>query len=81
MKSNIFFEKKNIKLNQLFPKEKFKVNFNISGIKPLNSAKKLPDFLTGIYISITPMLSFFYWPFMVTVYNFIKSDFIFVNPI
>ena len=40
MSSNIFFKKKNIKINQLFPKEKSKNNFLIGDIKPLNNAKK-----------------------------------------
>ncbi len=40
MKKNIFFEKKKIKLNQLFPKIKFKKNFIIEDIKPLHQAKK-----------------------------------------
>ena len=40
MKSNIFFKKKNIKFNDLFPKEKYKFNFKVNDIKPLNLAKK-----------------------------------------
>ena len=40
MSSNIFFEKKNIRLNKLFPSIKFKNNFIVSSIKPLKSAKK-----------------------------------------
>ena len=38
MKKNIFFKKKNIKLNQLFPKHKFKKNFRINEVKSLSSA-------------------------------------------
>ena len=40
MSSNIFFERKNIRLNKLFPSIKFKNNFIVSSIKPLKSAKK-----------------------------------------
>ena len=38
MKKNIFFEKKNIKINQLYPNLKLKRNFIINDIKPLYSA-------------------------------------------
>jgi UDP-3-O-[3-hydroxymyristoyl] glucosamine N-acyltransferase len=40
MSSNIFFKKKNIKINHLFPQEKFKSNFIVKDIKPLNKAQK-----------------------------------------
>tara|TARA_B100000575_G_C23117928_1_gene646497 strand:+ start:250 stop:1227 length:978 start_codon:yes stop_codon:yes gene_type:complete len=40
MSSNIFFKKKNIKFNQLFPKLKFKQNFIVKDIRPINSASK-----------------------------------------
>ena len=40
MKSNIFFKKKNIKSNKLFPNEKFKKNFIINDVKPLKVAQK-----------------------------------------
>ena len=40
MSSNIFFKKKNIQLDKLFPKIKFKKTFSIQGIKPLISAGK-----------------------------------------
>jgi UDP-3-O-[3-hydroxymyristoyl] glucosamine N-acyltransferase len=40
MSSNIFFKKKNIKLSQLFPKEKLNLNFQVNDIKPLDKAKK-----------------------------------------
>ena len=38
MKKNIFFKKKNIKLNSLFPKVSFKKNTKIDDIKPLHIA-------------------------------------------
>ena len=39
--SNVFFlKKKNIKLNHLFPKKKFKKNILINDIKPIHSANK-----------------------------------------
>ena len=38
MNSNIFFKKKNIKVNLLFPKLNFKNNFNIQDIRPLKNA-------------------------------------------
>ena len=40
MFSNSFFKKKKIYLHQTFPKLKDKPNFIISGVKPLNKAKK-----------------------------------------
>jgi UDP-3-O-[3-hydroxymyristoyl] glucosamine N-acyltransferase len=40
MSSNIFFKKKNIKVNILFPKIKFKNNFFVGDVKPLKLAKK-----------------------------------------
>ena len=40
MSNVFFFKKKNIKLNHLFPKKKFKKNIIINDIKPLHSAKK-----------------------------------------
>ena len=40
MSSNIFFKKKNIKFNKLFPKEKLNYNFQVNDIKPLDRAKK-----------------------------------------
>ena len=40
MKSNIFFKKKNIKINAVFKDYKFKKNFSVNSIKPLNSAEK-----------------------------------------
>ncbi len=40
MEKNIFFKKKNIKINQLFPSKKFKKNFEINDIKPLAKAAK-----------------------------------------
>ena len=40
MSTNIFFKKKNIKIDRLFPKEKFSNNFLIKGIKTLSNAKK-----------------------------------------
>ncbi len=40
MASSIFFKKKNIKFNDLFPKEKYEFNFKVNDIKPLNLAKK-----------------------------------------
>ena len=38
MKKNIFFKKKNIKLYQLFPKQKLKKNFRINDVKSLGKA-------------------------------------------
>jgi hypothetical protein len=40
MSSNIFFKKKNIKINKIFPKIKFKKILLINDVKPLNKAKK-----------------------------------------
>ena len=40
MNKNIFFSKKNITLEKLFIKKKFKNNFIVNDIKPLNLAKK-----------------------------------------
>ena len=40
MKSNIFFKKKNIKINAIFKDYNFKKNFSVNSIKPLNSAEK-----------------------------------------
>jgi len=40
MKSNIFFKKKDIKINAIFKNYKFKKNFSVNSIKPLNSAEK-----------------------------------------
>ena len=40
MKKNIFFEKKNINISQLFPKNKFKKDFKVGNIRPLHLAKK-----------------------------------------
>ena len=40
MSSNFFFEKKNIKLKKLFPKNQFKQDFIIKNIQPLSLAKK-----------------------------------------
>ena len=40
MEKNIFFKKKNISLNQLFPKLNFKKNIKYFDIKPLNKASK-----------------------------------------
>jgi UDP-3-O-[3-hydroxymyristoyl] glucosamine N-acyltransferase len=40
MSSNIFFKKKNITLNKIFPKLKIKENFVIDSIRPLILAKK-----------------------------------------
>jgi len=40
MKSNIFFKKKNIKINAIFKDYKFKKNFSVNSIKPLSSAEK-----------------------------------------
>ena len=40
MENNIFFKKKNIKINQLFPKYKFRKIFKLNDIKTLNKAKK-----------------------------------------
>ena len=40
MEKNIFFFKKNIKINQLFPNQKFKNNFTIKDVKILNEASK-----------------------------------------
>ena len=40
MSSSIFFKKKNIKFNALFPREKNKLNFNVNDIKSLDVAKK-----------------------------------------
>ena len=40
MGSSIFFKKKNIKFNDLFPKEKYKFNFKVNDIKSLDLAKK-----------------------------------------
>ena len=38
MSLNIFFKKKNIKINKIFPKQKFKKNFIVNSIRPLNKA-------------------------------------------
>jgi UDP-3-O-[3-hydroxymyristoyl] glucosamine N-acyltransferase len=38
MNSNIFFKKKNIKINKIFPKIKFKNNFVVNSIQPLSRA-------------------------------------------
>ena len=40
MGSNIFFKKKNIQLNKIFPNYKFKKNFLINSVKPIILAKK-----------------------------------------
>ena len=40
MGSNIFFKKKNIKFQKLFPKEKFDIDFMVKDIKPLYVAGK-----------------------------------------
>ena len=40
MKSNIFFEKKNISLNKIFPNHKIKENFVVNSIRPLIFAKR-----------------------------------------
>ena len=40
MSLNFFFKKKNVQLNKLFPKNKFKKNFLIKDIKPLSVAEK-----------------------------------------
>tara|TARA_X000000950_G_C13817864_1_gene620617 strand:+ start:163 stop:1137 length:975 start_codon:yes stop_codon:yes gene_type:complete len=40
MSKNIFFKKRNINLNKLFPKSSFKKNFQINDIKPLHKANK-----------------------------------------
>ena len=40
MSINIFFKKKNIKVNKVFTKTSFKINFIINDIKPLHLAKK-----------------------------------------
>ncbi len=40
MKSNFFFFKKNIKIDKIFPKEKFQKSFVINEVKPLHLAKK-----------------------------------------
>ena len=40
MGKNIFFVKKNISISKLFPKHKFKKNFNVEEIKPLKTARK-----------------------------------------
>ena len=39
MKSVFFFKKKNIKINNVFPKIKFKKNFTVNNIKPLHLAE------------------------------------------
>jgi UDP-3-O-[3-hydroxymyristoyl] glucosamine N-acyltransferase len=38
MNSSIFFEKKNIKINKIFPKIKFRNNFVVNSIQPLSKA-------------------------------------------
>ena len=40
MSKNIFFKKKNIKINKVFPKLNFKKNFLVNDIKPLDKAKR-----------------------------------------
>ena len=40
MSSNIFFKKKNITINNIFPNNVFKKNFIVNDIKPLNLANK-----------------------------------------
>jgi UDP-3-O-[3-hydroxymyristoyl] glucosamine N-acyltransferase len=40
MNTNIFFKKKNIKLNKIFPKSNLRENFSITDIKPLELAGK-----------------------------------------
>ena len=40
MPKNIFFKKKNINIKILFPKIKFKKNFIVNDICPLNMASK-----------------------------------------
>jgi len=40
MNKNIFFKKKNIKINKLFPKYKFKDNFIVDSVRPLINAGK-----------------------------------------
>ena len=41
MSENLFFKKKKIKLDKIFPKSKFKSNIIINDVKPLTSAKKM----------------------------------------
>ena len=51
MTSNIFFKKKNIKLNKLFPQNKFKKNFQVQDIKTSSFSKKMKlRFLTQLFI-------------------------------
>ena len=38
MTTNIFFEKKNIKINKIFPNHHFKDNFVVNSVKPLLTA-------------------------------------------
>ena len=38
MSSNIFFKKKNIRLDKIFPKTKFRDNFIVKSIQPLHTA-------------------------------------------
>jgi UDP-3-O-[3-hydroxymyristoyl] glucosamine N-acyltransferase len=40
MEKSIFFKKKNIKINKLFPKQKFQNNFEVNNVKPLHLAGK-----------------------------------------
>ena len=40
MSSNFFFKKKNVKINKIFPNIRFKKNFIINDVKPLQLAKK-----------------------------------------
>ncbi len=40
MSSNLFFKKKKLKINEIFPFYKFKKNFYINDVKPLHLAKK-----------------------------------------
>ena len=40
MSKNIFFKKKNIKINKVFPKLNFKKNFLVNDIKSLDKAKR-----------------------------------------
>ena len=51
MTSNIFFKKKNIKLNKLFPQNKFKKNFQVQDINLFIQQKKMKlRFLTQLFI-------------------------------
>ena len=65
MAKNIFFEKKKIMLNQLFPKISFKKNFLVEDVKSLSIAGKNE---LSFFDSINYKISFFIFNFFVYVF-------------